>query len=74
MELREHLGKDVSRCTTQLLGGKTELTFTDGTEVVVYDGKDLDVHGNIQDIFGKMGTVPFDEVRLNALNQVLENA
>lgn len=70
----EHLGKDVSACQSVIFGGGTTLKFTDGSEALVYPGKDFDIVGKIQNIFGKMGTVPLNEANLTALNNILAEA
>lgn len=72
-KFQEHLGKDVRACQTQLMGGKTHLLFTDGSQVLVYEGKSFATAEKIQGIFGKMGTVPFNEKNMIALNRILSN-
>ena len=70
-KFQEHLGKDVKACQTQLMAGKTYLLFTDNSQALVYEGKSFDTAEKIQNIFGKMGTVPFNEKNLTALNKIL---
>jgi hypothetical protein len=74
VKFAEHLGKDVDACRTVIFGGGTTLKFTDGTEALVYPGKDFVIAGKIQDIFGKMDTVPFNETNCTALNNILAEA